>query len=117
MDARSLKSFLAIAEMGSVNQAAGALGKRMAAHPGTPKDRVALGFRRVLTRAPSAAELARLVALYETTLAELKAKPDAAAGLLKSANTAAEAQPAAEVAAYSVVANVLLNLDEALTKP
>ena len=39
-------------------------------------------------------------------------------GLLKSANNPAlGSQPGTEQAAFTVIANVLLNLDEALTKP
>jgi hypothetical protein len=99
-------------------EAAGALGKQMVQQKSpAPKDRIAYGFRRVLSRTPAEAELTRLVHLYETTLAELKAKPDGAAALLKSANSVAEGSVGSEQAAYTVIANVLLNLDEALTKP
>jgi hypothetical protein len=100
-------------------EAAGALGKAMLSdkHP-APRVRLAVGFRRVLVRAPAEAELSRLVRLYEATLAELRAKPDAAKKLLEAANT--PPLPHGDVneqAAYTVIANVLLNLDETLTKP
>jgi hypothetical protein len=100
-------------------EAAGALGKAMLAEKNpAPKARLAAGFRRVLVRAPAEAELVRLVRLYEATLADLRAKPDAAKKLLEAANTPAlpDRDPT-EQAAYTVVANVLLNLDETLTKP
>jgi hypothetical protein len=91
----------------------------MLTHPGAgPRDKLAYGFRRVMSRAPSEAELARLVRLLEGAQADLKAKPEAAANLLKSASAeAVEQHPASELAAYCVAANVLMNLDEALTKP
>jgi hypothetical protein len=100
-------------------EAAGALGKAMASAAGSgPKERLAVGFRRVLVRAPAAPELARLVRLFETTRAEFRGKPEAGKALLTAANTqpVAELDPA-DQAAYIVVANVLLNLDETLTKP
>jgi mono/diheme cytochrome c family protein len=100
-------------------EAAGALGKTMLAEPNpAPRARVALGFRRVLARTPADAELTRLVRLYEATLADLRTKPDAAKKLLEAAHTPTTPErDATEQAAYTVVANVLLNLDEALTKP
>ncbi len=71
------------------------------------------GFRLCLTRRPKAAELERLVALYEQQLANYKAHPQAAEQLMKGD---ARELPAPELAAWTVVANVLLNLDETLTK-
>ncbi|HEU4753337.1 MAG TPA: DUF1553 domain-containing protein, partial [Armatimonadota bacterium] len=100
-------------------EAAGALGRAVLLQPlpGTP-ERVAWAFHRVLCREPSAAEKARISRLYETTLADLRARPGAAESLLKAANTpAAEGRDPVEQAAWTVVANVMLNLDEALSKP
>ena len=100
-------------------EAAGALGKTMLAEKGTtPRKRLSVGFRRVLTRAPAEAELTRLVRLYDATLADLRGKPGAAAKLLGAANSPILPDcDLHEQAAFTVVANVLLNLDEALTKP
>ena len=100
-------------------EAAGALGKTMLADKSpAPRARISVGFRRVLARAPAEAELTRLASLYATTLTDLRAKPDAAKKLLEAANTPVlpDHDPT-EQAAYTVIANVLLNLDEALTKP
>jgi hypothetical protein len=100
-------------------EAAGALGKAMVSQKAAgPKERLAFGFQRVLSRAPAEVEAARLVRLYEATLADFRARPDAAALLLASANTPPDKNyDTQQQAAYTVVANVLLNLDETVTKP
>jgi len=84
-------------------EAAGALSKRMTD--------LAHGFRLVLIRPPSTRELARLKELHTTMTEHFQSDPAAAEELLKSASL--NEGDAAMVA----VANVLLNLDETLTKP
>jgi hypothetical protein len=100
-------------------EAAGALGKAMLATPAAGAgDRITYGFRRVLARPPTNPERARLVRLYDAALTTFRRQPDAAPALLKAADTAPLAgHDAAEQAACTTVANVLLNLDETLTKP
>jgi hypothetical protein len=100
-------------------EAAGALGRAILAEPlPGASERVIYGFRRVLARPPSKAEAARLTQLVATSLADFGRKPEAAKSLLAAANAAPIAdEKAAEQAAYTVLANVLLNLDETLTKP
>ncbi len=91
-----------------------ALAKRMFAEAsGDPKSRAEYGFRLCLTRKPTAAELDRLVALYHQQLANYQASPQAAEQFVKGE---AKELPAPELAAWTIVANVLLNLDETLTK-
>ena len=68
------------------------------------------GFRLCTARRPSARELSRLVALDKQELAHYQADPQAATALSGSS------QDTAPLAALTVVANVLLNLDETLTK-
>ncbi len=80
---------------------------------GAVRDRLAHGFRLCLTRRPTAAELDRLMALYEQQLANYQRDPVAAGRLLAGAN---RELPAAELAALTLVSNVLLNLDEMVTK-
>ena len=100
-------------------EAAGALGRAMlseALH--NTRERIVYGFQRVLTRPPTSAEMMRLMRLYDAGMAEFRDRPDQAKALLKAAN----AEPlvncsAAEQASYTTLANVLLNLDETLTKP
>ena len=98
-------------------EAAVALAGRMMKEGGvSPAERAAYGFRLAVARAPQAGEEARLVSLYYNELAKFKANPKAAAALLANGATQASngADPA-ERAAWTVVANVLLNLDEVVS--
>jgi hypothetical protein len=70
-----------------------------------------LGFRLCVSRRPGANELDQIVALFTQQFARFKADPPAARDLAGKA-----IGDAAEIAAWTVVANVLLNLDETLTK-
>ena len=91
-----------------------ALAKRMFLEvEGDAKARLEYGFRLCTGRRPKAAELDRLTALYAQQLANYKAAPLTADQLLKGEN---RELPAPELAAWTLVANVLLNLDETLTK-
>jgi hypothetical protein len=107
---------------------------------GEPTERAVYAFRRVLGRPPHPAELARLTQLFEHQLEHYRRHLSAAAKLagldaLKATSLSIDADqnvddtdgdqrdtqpsghnPQAELAAWTVVANVLLNLDEALTK-
>ena len=113
-------------------EAAQALPRRMVGEVGVdPQTRATRGFRLVLARTPQPAELKQLVGLYQSELDHYRQDAKAAeamAGKPKEApktddkNKPAEAaktekQPdTADLAAWTIVANVLLNLDEAVTK-
>ncbi len=93
--------------------------------PADDRARLTQAFRLVLARAPEADEVERLQALLESELARFRAAPAAAEQMLAGAartdpaKAAAPSPPSldrAAWAAWTVVANVLLNLDEALTK-
>jgi hypothetical protein len=89
-----------------------ALAERMRREGGDElKAQLIYGFRLCTSRQPQAAEVARLVALYEQQL-QLYRNDEKAARLL----TKAVQSTSAELAARVIVANVLLNLDETLTK-
>ncbi len=100
-------------------EAAGALGRVMLEQKATKaRERLSAGFYRTLARKPAAPELDRLERLFEATLADFRANPEAAKALLTTANAPTlKADDPITQAAYLVVANVLLNLDEAVTKP
>jgi hypothetical protein len=100
-------------------EAAGALGKAMLTEPqADPRAHLVYGFRKVLMRPPTEAEAERLLRLYTQAAANFHNRPDAAKSLLSAANsTLSPGHTEAEQAAYTLVANVLLNLDETLTKP
>jgi hypothetical protein len=99
-------------------EAAQALARRIVAEGGkTLQDRVKFAFAACLAREPEAPEVARLQGLYNEALAEYRADNEAAQ---KIATDPLGPTPAgtdvAELAAWTVVANVLLNLDEMLMK-
>jgi hypothetical protein len=100
----------------AIVQPAAALARRILSESRgtTAEDRAAYGFRLVLARRPRAAELRHLVGLYAENLFQYRRDPAAAAALIASNALRAGDQP--ELAAWIVVANVLLNLDETLTK-
>jgi hypothetical protein len=92
-------------------EAARALARRMAKEGGADaRSRLSYGFRRCVSRRPSARELARLEALYRQYLAQYARDPEAAKGVCGSD------EGNAEWAARTMAGNVLLNLDETLTK-
>ncbi|MCE9632514.1 MAG: PSD1 and planctomycete cytochrome C domain-containing protein [Planctomycetia bacterium] len=95
-------------------EAAHGLAKRMIAEGGsTPAERIAHGFRLAIGRKPTDTELAALVDGFEADLAAFKATPEraekyAAVGLVAKP----EALAVQDFAAYSLAANVIINLDE-----
>ena len=76
---------------------------------GKIEDRLKYGFRACITRMPEAAEIERLKKLYEQQIANFKADPESAKKITKAAKSN-------EYAALTMIANVLLNLDETVTK-
>ncbi len=95
--------------------AAQALG-RMILDQGGADDtaRATYAFRRSLTRRPSATELDRVLKYYGSEAAYFQNDPKDAALVAKGYKGPAADLP--KVAAWTMVSNVLLNLDEALTK-
>jgi hypothetical protein len=81
------------------------------------KARATFAFRLVLARAPEPKEVERLAALFQSELKNYQADAKAAGKMAGSDIGEASGKPdVAELAAWTVVANVLLNLDEAITK-
>ncbi|HEY0454763.1 MAG TPA: DUF1553 domain-containing protein, partial [Verrucomicrobiae bacterium] len=99
-------------------EAAQALARRIPSQPAADvNERVTFAFRICLARAPKDFEIARLAKLYETELAKYEADFKAAAKMVESdSGKWPTGTNAAELAAWTVVANVLLNLDEMITK-
>jgi hypothetical protein len=94
------------------------LARRMMLEGGTtPKERLTRGFRLTTARRPDAQELATLVQLFEQQLAYYRAHQDAARKLLKVGESKRfESLDPSEQAAWTMMANLLLNLDETITK-
>jgi hypothetical protein len=98
-------------------EAAQALARRMIAEPAAAdgeRGRAAHGFRIVTSRMPKPPELDRLVAAYRQHLGQFQANPERAAQV--NGGPALSGVDAAEQAAWTLVANALLNLDETITK-
>lgn len=83
----------------------------------TPPDRLAYAFRLCTARAPSDRELDVLLRHYHQQLDNYRKDPKAAAALIRVGDSP---RPAglddAELAAWTAIGNILLNLDETITK-
>ena len=98
-------------------EAAGALAKRMAAIEGNAAARSEHGLRLALIRRVQDGESLPLTALQQDVQKSFVANSSAALSLIKSTRTATPAgMTDAEFAAWIVVANTILNLDEFLTR-
>ena len=83
----------------------------------TPVDHLSYAFQLVLSRRPRPTEQELLVRAWEYHRERFLKTPDNAKAFSKLGETPPEGTiPAEELAAYSVVAQLLLNLDEAVTK-
>jgi mono/diheme cytochrome c family protein len=92
-------------------EAAQALGRLMAARPGTVEERIEYLFRRCLTRAPQADERSLLVQFYETQKRRCLNKELDAAALAGKGDGDVN-----ERAAWTALARTLLTLDETIVK-
>ena len=99
-------------------EAARALAQRMIAEGGpTPEQRIAWAFRRATCREPRADELKVLAAGLAKRTARFQQSPDEAAKILAVGETKTDTKfNPVELAAYTGTANVLLNLDEVVTR-
>ncbi len=93
------------------------LAERMMLHANSDADRVVFAYRLLLARAPQKAELGLLLKLYGDQLARYRANNSAALKLLAIGESKRDAElDAAELAAWTMVASAILNLDETVTK-
>ena len=77
-------------------------------------ERATYAFRLIASRTPKPEEVERIVASYTRQLERFRKEPDAASRVIKG--YAVAGVNGAEQAAWTLVANTLLNLDEALTR-
>jgi hypothetical protein len=98
-------------------EAAQALARVMLQHPGERSEQVALGFERCVLRQPSETEMRSLLTLYEDLQQEYVGNAEAAAKLATDPlGPLPEGLQMPDAAAMTVVASVLLNLDEMMLK-
>jgi hypothetical protein len=99
-------------------EASRVLAERMMREGGaTPEDRITTGYRLATARKPDPESLLLLRDGFESRLAEFQAQPEAAKALVSHGASKADASlDPAELAAYTVTANVLLNLDRVVTR-
>jgi len=91
------------------------LAERMIQQSQKPKERLEFAFRTVLTRRPTHQETQRLLEDLHYYLKDFQKRPQEASQLLKIGEKPANKQlPPEELAAYTLIANTLLNLDEAI---
>ncbi len=98
-------------------EAARVLAERVVKEHATSEQRLTYAFRLLAARAPRPTELQLLLAALTHHEAHYRAHPDAAAALLSAGeHPRDEAFDTPELAAYTAIANLLLNLDEVITK-
>jgi hypothetical protein len=84
----------------------------------TPEQRVSHAFRLVLAREPKADELRLLLANWQDQLARFRSDPAAAKAFISAGESPRDEKlPAAEHAAYAALCALIMNLDEAITRP
>jgi hypothetical protein len=99
-------------------EASQALARRIVAAGGsTAADRVRFAFRVCASRLPQPVEEERIARLFEEARADFLANPDAARKMATDPlGDPPQRADLSELAAWTVVGNVLLNLDEMLMK-
>ena len=81
-------------------------------------DRLEMLWQRVLVRAATTGELAGLHGLLQRQKERFATAPAEAIALLSVGSSKRDGNPdAAELASWTIIAQVVLNLDETLTKP
>lgn len=105
---------LTLANDETMLEAARALGRRLIDEAKEDRDRINLAYQRCFARVPSQQEAARLLAFVESQREDFLASPPDAKSFIQA--TATSDEQLAELAAWTVVARVLLNLDEFITR-
>ncbi|MBX5496791.1 MAG: chromosome segregation protein, partial [Bryobacteraceae bacterium] len=86
-------------------------------HEAPPEQRLDLAFRLVLARLPRDFERKKLSASLQFFKDHFASEPEAARKLLSQGDSASDPNiPAPELAAWTAVASLILNLDETVTK-
>ena len=84
---------------------------------GDPRNRIVYAFRLATGRAPGADEIKVLLDVYKNQLAEFRKNEEAAGKLLNVGSFKANVElDKHELAAWTTIASMILNLDETVTK-
>ena len=99
-------------------EAARGLAERLMSDGGaTAAERIAFAWRTVLARSPSDAEIAVVAEAFAKHLAKYEAQPEAAKKVIHNGESAPKpGLPEPELAAWTLIANLVLNLDETITR-
>jgi len=99
-------------------EAARALAERALSEGGmSAEERIAFLYRVVLSRKPDAEEVRVVSAAFEKQRAWYKADPGAAAKVVRVGESKPKGlAPDVDTAAWTMIANLILNLDEAVTR-
>ncbi|MDB4460537.1 DUF1553 domain-containing protein, partial [bacterium] len=98
-------------------EAARFLAERMLAHSDDPQTAIEFGFKELVTRPPAKSEIDLLLAAYQEFEINYRSKPKAAKELLSVGQKKRdEALDLTNHAAMTMVASLLMNLDEAVTR-
>ena len=99
-------------------EAARSLAKRtMRAAGDGPRTRASFMFRRCTARSPDDSELDELVALFHDHLSLYRSNAESAGQLVAADGSMPDKKDeTAELAAWTMIANLMLNLDEVVTK-
>lgn len=94
------------------------LAQRMMLEGGaTPEERLTFAYRVITSRKPTADELSVLVPLYQSQLAVYQTDKEGATKLVSYGDSKRnETLDVSELAAWTMMANLVMNLDEAVTK-
>ncbi|MFM8394383.1 MAG: DUF1553 domain-containing protein, partial [Acidobacteriota bacterium] len=99
-------------------EAARFLAERILTRQASPRERLTLAFRTVTSRLPADDELRQLEASLSSRLAHFASRPEEAEGLLRIGEKRNRPDlDQRELAAYTLVASLILNLDESITRP
>ncbi len=99
-------------------EASRVLAQRVMHEGKTPEQRVSRAFRLLLARDPKADELRLLLANWQDQLTRFRADPTAAKALISAGESPRDEKlPLAEHAAYAALCALIMNLDEAITRP
>ncbi len=116
---RSNTPMQALALMNDVQhfEAARAFAERLLTRPGTEQERLTYGFRSATARLPTDEERTLLADALKTQRTHFTAAPEEAGKVIANGESKPRTKlPAPEFAAWTMVANLLLNLDETITR-